>query len=268
MKTELRTIDQTGMRALIMERLERPELYADKPLFVWQGVWSDGVQQEVLLHACRDFNRGKDREDWSVFRMTTVGDGENHLNRPDSTFVGRVAGYLIHTRTLSLEHYLREVGKLIEENNSSLPLIVYLPYRYEQRGVDDTCFNAEHCIFAPDFETWAKTWQDSTIPDFIRGDGDKAGITYRWYNLFNDPHKGCSTPDVWFAVSSFLNGFIELTKNYRQNYGISDLGEGLICAAFKAGMNASGGHISDDVVDEFLKHVKSTQLITPLHSMN
>ncbi|MBD5133980.1 MAG: hypothetical protein HDT38_05870 [Clostridiales bacterium] len=122
MASTVETVDQTGMRALIWERLERPGLYADKPLFVWQGVWSDGIQQEVLLHACRDFNRGKDREDWSVFRMTTVCDGDSHLNKPGSKFKERVAGYLIHTRALSLEHYLREVGKLIEENNSfSMP---------------------------------------------------------------------------------------------------------------------------------------------------
>ena len=113
MKTEINTVDQTRMRALIMERLERPELYADKPLFVWQGVWSDGIQQEVLLHACRDFNRGKDREDWSVFRMTTVSDNDSHLNKPDSKFKGRVAGYLIHTCALSLEHYIHEVDRLI-----------------------------------------------------------------------------------------------------------------------------------------------------------
>ncbi len=102
MASTVETVDQTGMRALIMERLERPELYADKPMFVWQCVWSDGIQQEVHLHACRDFNRGKDREDWSVFRMTTVSYNDSHLNKPGSKFKGRVAGYLIHPRTLSL----------------------------------------------------------------------------------------------------------------------------------------------------------------------
>lgn len=265
-QAEIRGIDQTGMRALIWERLEHPELYADKPLFIWQGVWRDGIQQEVLLHACRDFNRGKEQDDWSVFRLTTVRDDDSYLNTPDSKFEGRVAGYLISTRTLSLENYLREVNKLIEENNGALPLIVYLPYRYDRRGVDETCFKAEHCIFAPDFETWAKSWHDSTIPDFIRGDGNVAGITYRWYNLFNDPHKGCSTPDVWLAVSSFFNGFIKLTKNYRRNYGICDLDEDLICSSFKAGMNASGGHISNDVITEFLKHVKPVQ--SPTHSQS
>lgn len=252
MANAVETVDQTGMRALIMERLERPELYTDKPLFVWQGVWSDGIQQEILLHACRDFNRGKTQEDWSVFRVTTVSDGDSHLNKPDSKFEGRVAGYLITTRTLSLENYLREVGKLIEENNSALPLIVYLPYRYEQRVVDETCFMAEHRIFTPDFETWAKLWQDSTIPDFIRGDGDKAGITYRWYNLFNDPDKGCSTPRAWYEASSFLNTAVRLTKGFKgDSYGIGNLNEDIIRSAFK-----SAGGISPDVVDEFMKHVK------------
>lgn len=254
-QAEIRGIDQTGMRALILERLAHPELYADKPLFIWQGVWSDGIQSVVLLHACRDFNKDKNREDWSVFRLTTVSDDDSYLNTPGSKFGCRVAGYLISTCTLSLENYLREVNKLIEENNSALPLIVYLPYRYEQRIVDESCFKAEHRIFAPDFETWTKTWKDTTIPDFIRGDGDVAGITYRWYNLFNDPDKGCSTPRAWLGVGSFLNIAVRLTKGYKgDSYGIGNLNEDTIRSAFKR-----IGGISSDVIDEFVKHLKSPQ---------
>ena len=256
MANTVETIDQTGMRALILERLEHPGLYADKPLFVWQCVWPDGIQQEVLLHACRDFNRDKDREDWSIFRLTTVRDGENQLNKPSGNFKFRVGGYLIHSRTLSLEYYLHEVGKLIEENNSTLPLIVYLPYRYEQSIADETCFNAEHRIFTPDFETWAKLWQDSTIPDFISGDGDEAGITYRWYNLFNDPDNGCSTPLAWLDVNSFLSCAVRLTKGSRgDSYVIKHLNEDTIRSTFE-----SVDGISPDLVDEFVKYVKSAQL--------
>ncbi len=259
MAAELNAVDQRGMQALIMERLVHPELYADKPLFIWQADFDDGIQQELVIKTCLDFNKGKAQEEWSYFRLITVREGENHLSDPDRNSKGHLAGYVITTRTLSLQHYLREVGKLMVENKETLPLIIYLPSRYEQGIGVETCFNAEQLIFSPDFEQWAETWSDNTISDFIRGNGDKACLTYRWYNRFNDPDMGCSTPKVWLAANSFLNGFIKLTKNYRRNYGIGYLGEDLMHSAFKAGMNASGGHISDDVITDFLKHVKSTR---------
>lgn len=255
--TEPTTIDQSGVLALIEESLMYPELYADKPLFIWQADYNDGIQQELVMKPCLDFDKGKAKEERSYFRLTTVRENENHLKTPDKNSKGHLAGYVITTRTLSLQHYLSEVGKLIEENNKAFPLIVYLPYRYEWSIGNETCFNADQFIFSPDFEEWAETWSDSTIPDFIRGNGDSAGITYRWYNLFNDPNKGCTTPNVWLAVSSFLNGCTKLKRNNRTGCGLNDLDDDLILSAFQAGMKASKGHISNDIIDSFVKYLKT-----------
>lgn len=251
MATPVRTIDQSGVRALLKSRLEHPEPYADKPLFIWQSAWHDGIQQGLVSKTCLDLNKGKDCDEWRYCRLITVGKGGNHLNSSDRKDKGCLSGYAINTHMLNLENYLCEVDNLIEENNNAVPLIVYLPYRYEQSLGVETYFDAEHYIFEPDFETWAETWADSTIPDFIRGDGDEDGIAYRWYNLFNDPDKGCSTPLVWLAVDYNLNGLI------KEPHDICDLDETLIRSAIQAGVNASGGHISDDVINDFVKHLKA-----------
>lgn len=251
MVTPVRTIDQAGIRALLHVRLEHPEPYADKPLFIWQSAWHDGIQEGLVSKTCLDLNKGKPRDEWRYFRLITVRKGGNHLNSPDRKDKGRLSGYVINTRTLTPDNYLREVGRLIEENNNAVPLIVYLPYRYEPGHDIETCFGAEQLLFTPDFEKWTETWADSTIPDFIRGDGDEDGIAYRWYNLFNDPNKGCSTPLVWLAVGYNLNGLI------KEPHYIRDLDEALIRSAIQAGVNASGGHISDDVINDFVKHLKA-----------
>ena len=129
MKTIPDTIDQAGVQALIRERLEHPELYADKPLFIWQAAWHDGVQQKLIVDASLDFNRGKAREQWSYFHLTTVVDDNACLGTPHDT--GHLVGNVINPRNLPLDDYLRIVSKLIDDNKSSLPMIVYLPYRYQ-----------------------------------------------------------------------------------------------------------------------------------------
>ena len=82
MTASLKTIDQTGVQALIRERLEHPELYADKPLFIWQAEWYDGIQQKLIVDASLDFNRGKAREQWSYFHLTSVVDENACLGTP------------------------------------------------------------------------------------------------------------------------------------------------------------------------------------------
>lgn len=253
METGLNTIDQSGIRALLKARLEQPELYADKPLFIWQSAWHDGIQQGLGIDLMRQINKGKSKEEWRCFRIRALGNFENRFPMPNIKSKGITAGYFVFTnKPLSLGYFLNEVEQFMISREHAVPLIVYLPYRYQPVRLE-----AEHYIFEPDFETWAKTWQDSTIPDFIRGDGDKAGITYRWYSCFNDPDKGCSTPRVWLAVSFNLNGLIRATGKFRTNQSIGDLDEDLIRSAIQFGVTASKGHLSDDVIDDFVKHLKS-----------
>ena len=251
MTAQMKAIDQTGVLALFKARAEYPGHYADKPLFIWQAEVLDGIQQRLVMEACRDFNIGKSDDEKKHFRNITVRDENAKLKHPHSQ--GEQVGYVVTTRTLSLEEYLYIVRRLLEDNQSCVPMIVYLPFRYQPVELP-----GERYVCNPDFELWAKDWADSTIPDFIRGDGDQSGITYRWYNRYNDPDQGgCDTPAAWLAVGSFLNGSVKLTKNYHKNYGIRDLGENLIRSDFQAAISASKSQISNDIIDDFVKYLKN-----------
>lgn len=255
--TEMKHVDQTGMRALIWERLEHPDLYADKPLFIRQASWGDGIQQELFIKTCIEFNRGNAQDEQKYFRLITLRGESDDYDSQSELNEGHPAGYVITTRTLSQDQYLSEVSRLIKENNKALLTIVYLPYRYEPITAYETCLATEQCIFAPDFEQWAVTWHDTTIPDFIRGDGDEAGITYRWYNRYNDPDRGCTSPDVWIAVSSALSCSVKLTKGLKdESYGIGSLNESVIRDSFKLAVSRCSGTVSDDIVKEFVKYIK------------
>ena len=129
--TEMKHVDQTGMRALIWERLEHPDLYADKPLFIRQASWGDGIQQELFIKTCIEFNRGNAQDEQKYFRLITLRGESDDSNSQSKLNEGHPAGYVITTRTLNHNQYLREVSRLIEEKNKALPTIVYLPYRYE-----------------------------------------------------------------------------------------------------------------------------------------
>lgn len=256
-QADIKSIDQTGLRALIRERLEHPELYADKPLFIWQASWGDGIQQELFIKTCVEFNSGKAQDERKYFRLLTLRGESDDYDSQSKLNDGHPAGYVITTSTLSQDQYLREVSRLIKENNHALPIIVYLPYRHEPGKVDKPCCAAEERIFAPDFEQWAATWHDTTIPDFIRGDGDEAGITYRWYNRYNDPDRGCTSPAVWIAVSSALSCAVKLTKGFKDEpYGIGSLNESIIRDSFKLATNRCSATVSDDIVEEFVRYIK------------
>ena len=223
----------------------------DKPLFIWQSEVLDGIQLGLVMEACRDLNRGKSDNEKKHFRGITVRDENTKLKHPHAQ--DEQVGYVVTTRTLPLEEYLRIVRRLLEDNQSHVPMIVYLPFRYQPVDLP-----GEQYVCNPDFELWAKDWVDSTIPDFIRGDGEQSGITYRWYNRYNDPDQGwCDTPAAWLAVGSFLNGSVKLTRNYRKNYGIRDLGENIIHSDFQAAISASESCISNDVIDDFIKYLKT-----------
>lgn len=260
MAETVEAVDQTGMRALIRERLEHPELYADKPLFIWQASFGDGIQQELFIRSCIEFNRCKAPDERKYFRLITLRDESIGSDSQSKLNEGNPAGYVITTRTLCQDQYLHEVEKLIKENNNALPIIVCLPYRYKPITVDKRCFAAEQRIFTPDFEQWASAWEDTTIPDFIRGDGDEAGITYRWYNRYNDPDKGCSYPTVWLAVNSALSCAVKLTNDFKgESYNIFSLNEIVIRDSFQLAVRRCHGKVSDDIVEEFVRYIQGRE---------
>ena len=64
MLSNVPTINQAGVSALLKERLEHPDQYIDRPLVIWNSDFFDGIMRDLALTAVRKFNHGKPKEQW------------------------------------------------------------------------------------------------------------------------------------------------------------------------------------------------------------
>lgn len=64
MLSNVPTINQDGVSALLKERLEHPDLYIDKPLIIWNSEFLDGIMSSLVLKVLKEFNHGKPKEQW------------------------------------------------------------------------------------------------------------------------------------------------------------------------------------------------------------
>lgn len=257
MKESLKHIDQAGIKALLEARYHNPELYADQPLFIWRAAWNDAIQQRSALEVMRE-DRKLPIEERRCFRLRTIRAGKDYTGMFTEQPEGKTIGFLAYPgEALSLNDCLKEVERMREANGSGKPLIIYLPYPPQPIDIP-----GEQYVFDPDFEQWASKCHNTLIRDFIRGDGQKEGILYRWYNLFNDPDKGVTTPLLWLSVSNSLNKAVRIERDLmpensdKRKYTIKDLKEHIIRSAFQNAMENPKGHVSPDVVDDFIIYLK------------
>lgn len=234
----LKTIDQRGIAALVAERMNNPAQYTEKPLVVWRADFRDGVQEGVLREVVKEYNRNKTDEEKRLFWLLDMTDGSKPLRRYHDP--SRLGFYVVQPATAhpdSIDRAIREIG-------SDVPLVFFMPT--EAVGISPVF---EQYVFEPDFEQWAAMYAvHSEIMAFIRGDGDRAGIIYRWYNRFNvgsDALRGCDMPEAWLMAAVRL-GFARRLARVRN---LGELTEESFRAAFRGGISA-------DVVDEFLKYVQ------------
>ena len=137
MNSSMKTTDQSCIRALLKARLEQPELYANKPLFIWQSAWHDGIQHKLGIDVMRQINKGKSKEEWRCFKIRTLGNFENHIPTSNIKSIGITAVYLVFpNEPLSLGDFLNEVEQFMISRESAVPLIVYLPYRYHTVSIE------------------------------------------------------------------------------------------------------------------------------------
>ena len=232
----LKTIDQRGIADAVAKRMNTPALYAERPLVVWRADFRDGVQEGVLREVVKEYNNNKPDEEKRLFRVLDMTDE----NKPPRRYhaPSRLGFYVVQPATAhpdSIDRAVREIG-------SGVPLVFFMPGE-----ATDELSAAEQYVFEPDFEQWAAMYAvHDEIMAFIRGDGDKAGIAYRWYNRFNvgsDERRGCDMPEAWLAAAVRL-GFERRLARVRN---ICDLTEKSFRSAFREG-------ISTDVIDEFWKH--------------
>lgn len=207
MTTGLKTIDQSGIKALIKERLKNPGQYADRPLIIWRADLRDGIQERVLRDVFNDYNRSHATQVWYkmasvrkmprtkvdvLYDMLNAKFVDRNNNRPYTPVHGVGGGkedlfynalFVIdpvmvgHDYSLDSEA-LDKFQSLINNREwegirlaKDIPMVAYMCHSDEWFETSEAYPDAEQYIFEPDikeFAEWAVIGMSQTENDFIR----------------------------------------------------------------------------------------------------
>ena len=255
-----KSIDQSGIAALVVKRMNNPALYAERPLVIWRSDFHDGIQFSLLHETLREYNRGKEKDAMKYYVPIRLGDGEQSIYDDSAQNNPHLGFYVIDpARERLTETSLREkLSRLLSTRQTEeirlhpdIPMVTFLCREFDFDGgwLAEVCPEAEQYIFEPDFEQWAARGRHVYLTDFIRGNGDKAGITYRWYNYFYvDPTvgcQGCAFPDYWLVGLCRL----QLRRKVMRVERLGDLSDEDFRSAFHEGISA-------DLVKNFKAYLK------------
>lgn len=202
----LKTIDQSGIKTHIKERLENPGQYTARPLIIWRADLRDGIQERVLRDVFNDYNRYRATHVWykmaSVRKMPrtkadvlhdmlTAKYVDRNNNRPYTPVYG-VGGkedlfpnaLFVIDPVMVARDYSRTPDALVKFqsliNNrewngvkltDGIPVVAYMCLSDEWFETYEAYPDAEQYIFEPDikeFAEWAVSGMSQTENDFIR----------------------------------------------------------------------------------------------------
>lgn len=277
MKEHMKTIDQSGIKALIQERIENPEKYVNTPLIIWRAPYNDGIQDRILEEVFDEYNANMSKDDRKWYRVSMIGDEQQisydfttpeiiRIDVEGDAYGKYDFGLLVidpvfasmRPREQSLDMYYSAINSRNVGDVTLLPdvpVVALMPNNRDWFETPEKYPEAEQYLFVPNFDEWAE-WAASKggfpqlVIDFIRGDGDNAGITYRWYNFFNNTPDGnsvgCRYPESWKELR------IVLTKEMKDAEVdiITALTDDQLKEACKFIF-----HISDDIKEAFCKYI-------------
>lgn len=239
MTTELKTIDQAGIRPLLRERLDNPSMFIGKPLILWRSYISDGVNDLLLRDVFREFNKGRGRDDRIGFWIN-----------PKNVKKEKLGICVIDTSG----DYSRAWEKYCD-----VPMVVYGYVDAPDESVLEDFPDAEQYLFAPDYKQWAdlesSTKDHRLVIDFINGTCDRDSVTCRWYNYFNNDirdlshRKGCDFPACWLEGLSRLRMYLKASRLKN----LSEVDGDFFMKSFRP-------YISADLVEEFRKFISDNKL--------
>ena len=249
----LEHINQTQLKAILKERIENPDEYISRPLLIWDSLFHDGIQERILEEVFYEVNKKKDKETRQWYKTVTPLTGPSlfgeaskreYLEDPtvirsddslnDEDYGKYHAGLIVIDLPVIIDNeWITEFKNLLKTykwegiNMPKLPFVVYMSRRDEKSGRPSDYPEAEQYIFEPDFEEWSlwarKNGYPKFILDFIRGNGEKEEIFYRWYNFFKynpsseeSKGEGCRKPEIWDSIANRLRVLSE-------RKGISDI---------------------------------------------
>lgn len=257
----LKRINQQDIKSLLKDRLEDPTKYLSSPLIIWRSNFDDGLQEEILEDVLDDYNHGRSGDERKWFRRTLLTGAyqtEYDLSNPQEirTFVDDPKSGVYQVGILAVDpinmrkDYKRDASSLSDYQSLlshrrwkditmkfDAPIVAYMLFSEKEFETPEKYPNAEQYVFEPDFDQWAD-WALSKriVPpfliDFIKGDGNRDGIMYRWYNLFNTQNeetdinfRGVIYPKKWYKVLNDYSSIDDVTdaviEEVRRVNGIS-----------------------------------------------
>ena len=265
----MKKINPSDLKKLLTDRVKNPKQYVDKPLVIWRSSY-DSIQRRLLHEIFADLNKGKTDYDRKSFRMvyihrhrdlfrwlvsSRVNPYDNEFGAPVRVYTGSrediyyKLGLLVLDLALARVDYkrdpelLKNYYSLINDRKwdnitvcENVPVVAYMSLTDDWFETPEAYPKAEQYLFEPDFEAWAD-WavREAGIPayviDFIRGDGDPAGIAHRWH------------PDAWVP---HWNTFAKFMNEVKEDSHL----EALMYTVFH-------GRLPKDVMDDFVEHLKN-----------
>lgn len=239
MTTELKTIDQAGVRSLLRERLDNPGAFIGKPLIIWRSYINDGVNDVIARDVFKEYNNGRQRDLRKGF-----------WPNPKNVKKDNLGICVIDTSA----DYSRAI-----ENYSDCPMVVFAFVDSPDDSVLADFPDAGQYVFAPDFQQWAAreslTKDHRLVIDFINSTCNRDSVTYRWYNYFNNDirhishRKGCDFPARWLDGLGKLRMYLKIARLKK----LGDVSEDFFVKSFVP-------YISVDLIEEFRKYILDNQL--------
>lgn len=236
MSANLNTIGQAGLKALLKERITQPEKYVNTPLIIWRADVRDGIQERLLDEVFNEYNLDGAPQLWykmasvgtspqlnlnDMLGGSRVDRNNNSPFDPQSPIL-RPGMRRMYTRGLivldpihAAEDYARDPAtvalyqSVVNDRHGGgirltdrVPLVAYMCNNEAWFETPEAYPEAEQYQFQPDFDEWAQ-WATATgelpqsVIDYIRGEGNKDQIAFRWYNHFRKAPGGCPMPIRW-----------------------------------------------------------------------
>lgn len=250
---DLLQITQSGIRRLIVERLENPSEYTGRPVVIWRSAYNDGIQAFLVYNTCREYNVGRTEDEWKWYKHLKVDVGKapavSNANPHQKVCMVEVA---IPTTPKQFPDILNDDWLKEIEQHTGMPIIVFMCCNEQA----DAFTIAEQYLFTPSLHEWLEYWKCSQnsilhlVVDFLNTVKNSEATDYYWYWHFKrsgkEDHRGCDFPEVWFVAVENLRCILKL----KRAENISDLSPEDFRSAFGKG-------ISHDIVERFHNFVSN-----------
>ena len=250
MNLTLPSVDQKEIGRFYKDLLEKPEVYAERPVVIWKSYFEDGILFPILHRVSLDHNKVRKREEREILSLKCLhlqllkNKNVKDFFNPDSHKGCVLYVEIPEDSFQNPESFDFNSASLISDwlkkimETAKVPVILHLPFIEHPEAFQGMDVN--QYIYHPDFEEWKRREINSNNPlvnlliGFLDSSASILERDYRWYWYFHrspdrkpeadnqDLHNGtgCDFPSCWMEGVHKLRRFIHLPmaqipKNYK-----------------------------------------------------